>query len=253
MEKKIKVIEKVMKIIETIANSRDGYTCKEISKILNLKITTIHSLVSTFHTLGYFEKDEKTKKYKISDKFLKIFYPLIQRNILLKTAEPVMKSLAEEIKESVVLVIFYKGERYTIAEASFQNHLLNVNLNIFRKGSFYETATGRVLLAYLNEKDLKDFVKRNGYPGQIWKNIETLEEMKKQLEKIRKKKIEILIIRKETVAIGVPIFDSEGKVCASLGVYLPIIRFKGENRKKIIKELKKASEYITLKMGGKSE
>jgi len=106
------------------------------------------------------------------------------------------------------------------------------------------------LLAYLDEKGLKDFVKRNGYPGQMWKNIKTLEEMKKQLEKIRKERIEILI-REETVAIGVPIFDPEEKVCAALGVYLPVIRFQGENRKKIIKELKKASEYITLKMGGK--
>jgi len=249
MEKKIKVVEKIMKIIEVIAGSKDGYTNKEISKMLNLKVTTIHSLISTFHTLGYFEKDEKTKKYKISDKFLGIFYPLIQRNMLLKTAEPVMKSLAEEIKESVVLVIFYKGERYTIAEVSFQNHLLNVNLNIFEEASCYETATGRVLLAYLDEKDLKDFVKRKGYPGQIWKNIETLEEMKKQLEKIKEKRIEILI-REKTVAIGVPVFNSEGKVCAALGVYLPAIRFQGENRKKIIKELKKASEHITLKMGG---
>ncbi len=252
MGKKIKVIEKIMEIIEVIADSEDGYTSREISKILNLKVTTVHSLISTFHTLGYFEKDEKTKKYKISDKFLKVFYPLIQRNILLKTAESVMKSLAEEIKESVVLVIFYKEERYTIAEVSFQNHLLNVNLNIFKKGSCYETATGRVLLAYLDEKDLKDFVKRNGYPKQLWKNIETLEEMKKQLEKIRKERIEILI-REKTVALAVPVFNSEGKVCASLGVYLPTIRFQGENRKKIIKELKKASEYITLKMGGKYE
>jgi len=252
MGKKIKVVEKIMKIIEAIAGNEDGCTSKEISKMLNLKVTTVHSLVSTFHALGYFEKDEKIKKYKISDKFLGIFYPLVQRNILLKTAEPVMRSLAEEIKESVVLVICYKGERYTIAEVSFERHLLNVNLNMFKKGSCYTTATGRVLLAYLDEKGLKDFVKRNGYPGEMWKNIKTLGEMKKHLEKIRKGRIEILT-REKTVAIGVPVFDLEGKVCASLGVYLPVIRFQGENRKKIIKELKKASEYITLKMGGKYE
>jgi len=250
MGKKVKVIEKIMEIIEVIAGSKDGYTNREISKILDLKVTTVHSLISTFHTLGYFEKDEKTKKYKISDKFLEIFYPLVQRNILLKTAEPVMKSLAEEIKESVVLVICHKGERYTIAEVSFQNHLLNVNLNMFKKESCYKTATGRILLGYLNEKDLKNFVKKKGYPGQIWKNIKTLEEMKKQLEKTRKKRIEILI-REKTVALAVPVFDSEGNVCAALGIYLPVIRFQGENRKKIIKELKKANEYITVKMGRK--
>jgi len=74
-----------------------------------------------------------------------------------------------------------------------------------------------------------------------------LKKMKKQLEKIRKKRIEILI-REKTVAFTVPVFDSKRKVCAALGIYLPVIRFQGENRKKIIRELKKASECITLKM-----
>jgi len=60
MRKKVKVIEKIMKIIEVIAGSKEGFTNREISKILNLKVTTAHSLISTFPTLGYFEKDEKT-------------------------------------------------------------------------------------------------------------------------------------------------------------------------------------------------
>ncbi|HOK57276.1 MAG TPA: IclR family transcriptional regulator [bacterium] len=250
---KVKVVEKIMKIIEVIASGKnEGYSVGEISKILNLKITTVHSLLSTLLSLGYLCKDEKTKKYKISDKLLNIFSPLINKNILLKVAEPVMKSLAETIKESVVLGIFYKGERYTIAQANYEGHILNVNLNMFQKFSCYLTATGRILLSYLPEEEVKEYIRKNGYPKENWKNIKNYEELKKEFEKIRKNKIEI-IEKENTIAIGVPIFNNKKEIVASLGVYLPKIRFKGENKEKITNELKKAGEEITIKLGGKYE
>lgn len=252
MKRKIKVVEKIMKIIEVIAQQEEGYTVGEISKILNLKITTVHSLLSTLLSLGYLEKDGKTKKYRISEKLLNILAPVFNKNKLLKISEPVMKSLAETIKESVVLGIFYNGERYTIAQVNYEGHLLNVNLKIFQKADCYLTATGRVLLSYLPEKEVKQYIRKNKYPESKWKNIKNFVDLEKEFERIRKNKIEV-VEKNETVAIGVPVFDSDGEVIASVGVYLPEVRFKGENRKKIIEELKKAGEEITLKLGGKYE
>ncbi|MCM8772556.1 MAG: IclR family transcriptional regulator [candidate division WOR-3 bacterium] len=248
---KVKVVEKIMKIIEIISNSEnEGLSVGEISKFLNLKITTTHSLLSTLLSLGYLEKDKNTKKYRISEKLLNIFYPLLSKNFLIKISEPVMKNLAENIKESVVLGIFYKGERYTIAQVSYENNLLNVNLNMFQKASCYSTATGRILLSYLPEKEVKEYIRKNGYPKETWNNIRNFRDLKKEFEKIRKRKIEI-IEKEGTVAIGVPIFSSDKKIIASLGVYLPTVRFRKGNRERIINELKKAGEEITLKLGDK--
>jgi len=252
MKKKIKVIEKIMGIFEVLADSgKEGCSVSEITKKLNLKLTTTHSLVSTLFSLGYLEKNAQTRKYKIGEKLLNIFLPFAHRNILLKVSEPVMKALAEEIKESVVLAIFWKGERYTIATASYENQLLTVNLNQFIGSSCYQQATGRILLSYLDEKILNDYVKRNGFPKEMWDNIKNYNDLQKELKKIREKKIEI-IERETVVAIAVPIFGPDGKIYASLGVYLPKIRFKGKRKEKIIKEIKKAGEQITLKLGGEN-
>ena len=250
---RVKVVEKIMKIIELIASKeKEGCGLTEISKSLNLKTTTVHSLIASLLYLGYLEKDEKTKKYKISEKFLNIFSPIINRNLLLKVSEPVIKSLAEKIRESVVLGIFYKGQRYTIATAKYEGHILNVNLNMFEESSCYTTATGRILLSFLPENVVIEYIKKEGYPEEKWENIKNYDGLKKEMEKIRKRKIEI-IEKEDTVAIGIPIFGKNGEIVASLGVYLPKVRFKGENREKIINELKKAGEEITLKLGGKYE
>ncbi|MCM8785669.1 MAG: IclR family transcriptional regulator [Candidatus Omnitrophica bacterium] len=248
---KIKVIEKIMRIIEVLADNEEGCSVGQVAKILNLKVTTTHSILATLFSLGYLNKDEKTKKYKISDKFLIIFSPLINKNLLLKISEPIMKELAETIKESVVLGIFYKGERYTIAQVNYEGHILNVNLNIFQKASCYSTATGRILLSYISEEEVKKYIRKNGYPKEEWNNIRNFDDLKKEVERIKRNKIEI-IEKENTIAIGVPVFGSDGKIVASLGVYLPKLRFKGENKKKIIRELKKKGTEITLKLGGKN-
>ncbi|MFN4228000.1 MAG: IclR family transcriptional regulator, partial [Candidatus Ratteibacteria bacterium] len=220
---KIKVIEKIIRILELLADNEEGLSVGQVAKILNLKVSTTHSLLSTLFSLGYLDKDDKTKKYKISEKFLNIFSPLINKNFLLKISEPVMKELAQTIKESVVLGIFYKGERYTIAQVDYQDHILNVNLNLFKKASCYSTATGRILLAYISEKQVKEYIRKNGYPKKEWNNIRNFKDLKKELERIRKKGIEI-IEKENTVAIGIPVFGFDRKVVASLGVYLPKIR-----------------------------
>lgn len=108
------------------------------------------------------------------------------------------------------------------------------------------------MLSYLPENEVREYVKKSGYPEEIWNNIRNLKDLKKEFERISKDKIEI-IEKEETVAIGVPIFGQNGEIIASLGVYLPTIRFKGKNKEKIINELKKAGEEITLKLGGKYE
>ncbi|HRR95967.1 MAG TPA: IclR family transcriptional regulator C-terminal domain-containing protein [Candidatus Ratteibacteria bacterium] len=250
MEKKIKVIEKIMGIFEVLADrGKEGCSVSEIAKKLNLKLTTTHSLVSTLFSLGYLEKNIQTRKYKIGEKLLNIFLPFANRNILLKVSEPVMKALAEEIKESVVLAIFWKGDRYTIATASYDKQLISVNLNQFIYSSCYSQATGRILLSYLDKKVVNEYIKRNGFPKEKWNNIRNYNDLQKELKKIKEKKIEI-IERETVVAIAVPIFSPDGKVCASLGVYLPRIRFKGQRKEKIIKEIKKAGEQITLNLRG---
>lgn len=248
MEKKIKVAEKLMNIICTIADSEEGLTAREVAEILDLKVTTVHTIISTLLSLGYLEKDETTKKYRISDKLLEVFLPLISKNALLKAAEPIMRSLAEGIRESVVLGVFYKGERYTIAACEYEGHLLNVNVNMLKLAPCYLTATGRVLLAHLPEEDVKGFVEKHGYPHQAWNNIRSYQELKKELERIRRDKIEI-IEHESAVAVGAPIYNSSGKVIASLGVYLPIVRFKGEHKERVIKEVKRAAEEISLRLG----
>lgn len=248
MEDKIQSIERAFKILEVIVSSVDSpLSLSEIARHVDLKITTTYSILDTLLKLGYISKDENTKKYKTGEKFLNLFFFPTRKYILLRYSEPVMKQLSERIKESVVLGIFYKGERYTIAKVEYKEHIISVNLDVFIHAGCYETATGRILLSYSDEKIVKEYVRRHGYPGEKWNDINNFEDLKKAMERIRKDKI--AIVEGEAVALGVPVFGPNKEIWASLGVFLPLVRFK-RNRRKIIDELKKSGRELSLKIGG---
>lgn len=242
--KKIAVIEKVAKIIEIVAGNEGDCTLTNISRTLNMQPSTTHNLLQNLIQIGYLEKNENLKKYKIGARLLEIISPASKRKLIINASESVIRKLAETVKESVVLAIFHNNERYVIATAEYSGHLININLNLFKKSTCYETVTGRVLLAYLSEKELKHYVKNHGYPCQKWDNIKSFAAFKKAINQIRNKQIAIKK-SKDVAAVAVPVFGTDNKVWAALGIYMPATRFTSSRRIQLITELKKAANQIS--------
>jgi DNA-binding IclR family transcriptional regulator len=49
----------------------------------------------------------------------------------------------------------------------------------------------------------------------------------------------------EAAAMAVPVYGGEGVVIAALGLNMPMARFKGANKKRVVEELKKGAERMS--------
>lgn len=226
--KKIAVVDKIVKIIEIVAENNGIYTMSDISKALNMQSSTTYNLLQNLVISGYLEKDQNSKKYKIGNELLELIKPVSKRKIIITASEKVIKELAEKVQESVVLAIFYNGERYIIAKAEYTDHLVNVNLDLFQKTTCYETVTGRILLAYLSETELKEYVRRHGYPEKMERDSQFY--IPEQCHKRNTKKQIVINKTNEVSAVAVPVFGPDKSVWASLGIYLPTTRFTNSKK-----------------------
>ncbi|HOC02155.1 MAG: Transcriptional regulator KdgR [candidate division TA06 bacterium ADurb.Bin131] len=242
--KKIAVVDKIVKIIEIVAENNGIYTMSDISKALNMQSSTTYNLLQNLVISGYLEKDQNSKKYKIGNELLELIKPVSKRKIIITASEKVIKELAEKVQESVVLAIFYNGERYIIAKAEYTDHLVNVNLDLFQKTTCYETVTGRILLAYLSETELKEYVRRHGYPEKKWNGILNFTSLNSAIKEIQKKQI-VINKTNEVSAVAVPVFGPDKSVWASLGIYLPTTRFTNSKKNQLIEEVKRAAGEIS--------
>ena len=247
--KKIIVLEKITKILETIAAEPDGCTMNQVVKSTSLQPSTVYNLIQNLVHLRYLEKDANSKKYRTGRKILELFGPISKRKIITKISEPFILELAEKVQESIVLAVFHNGERYVVATTEYKNHILNVNLDLFEKSTCYETATGRVLLSYLPQVELRKYVEKHGYPLEKWDNIRSFKQLTKVTKKIREKR---LAMKKGNglVAIAAPVTARDNTVWAAIGIYLPEIRFGNDKKSQILSEIKVASEKISSKLAG---
>ena len=85
-----------------------------------------------------------------------------------------------------------------------------------------------------------------------WPEVKTKSELIQLLNDIRTNNIELSWNKNHVVGLATPILK-KGKVIASLGIYLPDIRFGKSEKNNIIKQLKKATDIINEKINAASK
>lgn len=247
----VQSVERAINILEKLSRIRDeskGIGVLELSRILKLKSPTVHNLLKTLVQCEYVEQIRQTSKYRLGSGCYSLVKDRLVTNRLIKISEEALLDFSHKINESIVLAIYHYGERFVVAKVEGRQSL-RVDPSFFLKPDAYATATGRILLSLLNDKELKDYLEQHGFPGEKWDGISNLESLKKALIKIKKAGMDIHQTENNQIyALAVPVFGKKERLVAALGTYLPVVRFKGKHKKEIIKELKETSKRISVRL-----
>jgi IclR family KDG regulon transcriptional repressor len=108
----------------------------------------------------------------------------------------------------------------------------------------YDTATGRLMLAWLPGKELESVIDKFGVPDpDVWLEGSNKEGLLLELEKIREAGVSFQLNNNHVVGFAVPVLK-ENSVIASLSVYMPEMRFHGETKNIVLNQLKQAAWQI---------
>jgi IclR family transcriptional regulator, KDG regulon repressor len=124
-----------------------------------------------------------------------------------------------------------------------------VQVQLHSERNIYETATGRVLLAYLSEKDLDRFIQHSGLPdATLWPEVDTKERLLDALKKVKTEELARTNFQNRHVrGFAVPISVNE-QVIASLSIFLPEYRCSEAHEKAIVAGLKASAAAISQKL-----
>ncbi|MBL8994423.1 MAG: IclR family transcriptional regulator [Spirochaetia bacterium] len=215
----------------------------ELTGLLGVKAPTCANIVRTLVDLGYLDAIPGKKGYVLGPTVYALAKNGRFKGDLVKKALPFLTELSRKVGETTLLSALTHLEKVVLCQVEAdQNFQANVEAVI--RQDLFSTATGRLLLAYLPADELSRVLRRQGFPGGIWDDIRSLPPLEKALEKIRAEGRVILSGSRNFAGIGFPIFEN-GRVTASLGLYLPDHRFKGEHKIKILREMEKTSAAIS--------
>ena len=160
---------------------------------------------------------------------------------LINISKVAMENLRDSINETVILSII-KGNKRILLHESQCTHEIQVRTT--NESSVYRATTGRMILSFYSPKELNDFIEKVGLPTEDeWPEAKSKAELIRLLHEIPSKSFELSWNKNHVVGLATPIIR-KGKVIASLGIYLPDIRFGKSEKNNIIKQLKIATEHI---------
>lgn len=216
----IKVLKKTFDIVEFI--SRHGgqpVLPAEIVSGVKLNQATSIRILKDLVSLGYLEQISRQKGYVLGPMSFWISGGKKYRDALSRKADPLILACARESGQSVLLATNLGPRRFILS-----HHNMNLRFNVDVDEPWYEdmytTATGRMLLAYMPDKELDIIIKTCNLPSAAeWAGATAAGRLKAQLKSIRNKGL--VAFRKGTLFIAsCPVFRGKEFV-AALGMSIP--------------------------------
>lgn len=238
----IQVINRALNILEFLANnSTKEHTLTEISDSLKFQHSTCANILKTLVNRGYVEQPRPKGSYRLG----KMVYQLTDANKkyteLINLSRNLMIELRDNINETVILSVIKNNKRVLLIEIP-GTHEIHVQTK--KESSVYSATTGRMILAHSTPENINWIIDRVGLPTEEeWSGIDSKEVLIEELKKIKLQKIIITLNKNQVVGLATPILKNN-EIIASLGVYLPVIRFGKDEKDNIEKEFMKIANKI---------
>lgn len=150
-------------------------------------------------------------------------------------AQPLIKQLAIDLGEHVLLAILHRGKRHIVSSHS-ANPIISVRSGDSFDDDLYTTVTGRLLLAHAERGEVDGYVSRQGLPGKAWANLRSRKQLDEALECIREHPMEPVTHAGPVLSImAVPVIRDD-KVIAALGIAAPTSTFVEKHQKQAVKQ-----------------
>jgi len=246
----INSLDRGLRILEILGNSSNGLGVTELGVRLGVDKSTAYRLLSTLAARGYVEQEQEAKKYNLGLKIIELSSKVLDKIELRKEAKPFMKELMQKSGETVHLAILSQGNIVYIDQEE-SSSMISVNTEVGRQAPGHCTAIGKVLWAWLPEKELDQILQKTELTPFTARTITTISELKMHLKGVKEKGY-ALDDEEFTVGvrcIAVPVWNHKGKVIAAFGISGLAMRISLDKIEELAKVIQEIRDRLCLRLG----
>ena len=242
----IQVLDKAFNILEYLSwDASREIPLGEIAGALNMDKGTCANILKTLCMRGYVDQESPRKGYKLGYMVFRLGDPYVNKEELTRKAMEEVDKLGARLNE-VVLLSVLKQDKRVVMYGTIPDQDLVVRTS--REIPVYRATTGRMILAYTSSEERVRFVRKYGLPKPgDWEGIESFEDLLKELDRTREAGWRVDLNKNMIAGMAVPVWKGN-KVVASLGVYLPEVRFTPQKHVEMLDDLRRTADAIRMKL-----
>lgn len=230
-------VERTFVIIKTLVGKVNGLSVSKLVEETGISKSIVSRILKTLKDNNYVEQDPDTRFYRLSYDFiglsLKHFNALGVDGIFL----PALRTISAEVKELVQLSVVSQEKVYFVQKIEGDNQLKVADM-LGKEAPLHCSAAGKMWLSTLPQEEIIRLVSQHGMSRYTENTITDLNELLKELEKIKQVGYAVSLeeFNQGITGVAVPVYSNakERQLMASIVITAPTVRMPEQKIKQIV-------------------
>ena len=225
----IQVIERMVTLLDALANYPDPVSLKELAKVTGLHPSTAHRILNDLVTKRFVDRSEPGS-YRLGMRLLELGNIVKSRLDVREASLEFMRTLHRKTQQTVNLSVWQGDEIVYIDRAFSERSGMQVVRAIGGRAPLHLTSTGKLFLSVDDAKLVRAYATRTGLAGHNRNSITDLAKLERDLSLVRARGYardnEELELGVRCMAAGIR--DDSGHIIAGLSISAPADRLQEE-------------------------
>ncbi|EOI2494097.1 MULTISPECIES: DNA-binding transcriptional repressor XynR [Enterobacter] len=215
----IQSVERAMQILDLFNEQATELKITDISKLMGLSKSTLHSLLKTLQLHGYIDQNPENGKYRLGMKLVERGHFVVGSIDIRQKAKGWLTELSRRTGQTTHLGILDGREGVYIEKIEGKLAAIAYS-RIGRRLPVHATAIGKVLIAWLDEAELNALLEGYQYTTFTPSTLATREALLDALKKTREHGYALDSEENEqgVRCVAVPVWNHESRVIAALSL-----------------------------------
>ena len=223
----IQVIERMMKLLDVLAEHPEPLGLKQIAQYTALHPSTAHRILAAM-TTGRLVDRVEPGSYRLGMRLLELGTLVRSRINVREHALPLMRELHAQTGETVNLSVRQDDEIVYVERTSSGRSAMRIVHMIGARAPLHVTSSGKLFLLEEGFAKLRDYAKRTGLAPHTRNSLSSLPTLERDLERTQRQG---WAVDNEEAEIGVrcvaaAVRDDSGQLIAALSISTPADRMK---------------------------
>lgn len=245
-------LSKAVRVLYAFGGTRSRLTTAEIAKATGLNVSAAQRFAHSLLTLGWIEKDARTKEYRLSPRLLDLAYLFLRSDPLTNVAYPHLVKLAVATGEYINLSVLDRGDVIYLIRLAGTRQREQQNLVGGRMPSFC-TSNGRAMLAFLPEEEAREIIEQSDRTPLVDAALTDVAKIMRKIREARKDGYAIVDGESEegVISVAAPILDAAGHPLGAINAPVSTRTWTVQRvRDKIVPQLLDTAEIISRSLSG---
>jgi len=242
-------VDRALEILERLGAAAGGLTLSELSAQLGFPKNAVFRITNTLKARGYLARDEKTLRFRLTDKLLRVSQPRVERKGLIECSMDAMRALRDECRETVQIGRRF-GDEGVILEQVEGLHPLRISVDAGLRFPLYNNGPGKLLLAFMPDALRAATIKRLTLTASTSRTLTDKQDLARECDRIREQgyAVDFAEADEGIHCVAAPIRDPQGEVMATIWISAPSRRLPRAMFAEVSVPVKKAGEIISQRL-----